>query len=385
MTPITPPETVTLAPGYTVSRVAKGNWQLAARHGPARSVDEAVDDMRRFVEAGINAFDCADHYVGVEETIGVFRRRHPDLARQLRVSTKLCPDAEQLPRLTRRDIEATVDTSLRRLGVERLDLVQFHWWDYAVPGCVQAMGWMQDLQRAGKIAHLGTTNFDVAHLREIVGAGITLLTNQLQYSPMDLRPERGMVEFCRAHGIHLLCYGTLAGGFLSDRWLGQPDPPQPYANRSLVKYRLIIEEFGGWQRFQALLAAADRIARRHGSDIASVCLRWVLDKPQVAMALVGARDASHLEPTLGVFRLRLDEADRAELDALAAASDGPPGDCYTVERDKDSVHARIMQTNQNTRGAPASVDLAPDLSQLRGMASPVASPASPAPPAGAAR
>ena len=109
MTHATPPETVTLAPGYTVSRVAKGNWQLAARHGPARSVDEAVDDMRRFVEAGINAFDCADHYVGVEETIGVFRHRHPDLARQLRVSTKLCPDAEQLPRLTRRDIEATIN------------------------------------------------------------------------------------------------------------------------------------------------------------------------------------------------------------------------------------------------------------------------------------
>jgi hypothetical protein len=98
----------------------------------------------------------------------------------------------------------------------------------------------------------------------------------------------------------------------------------------------------------------------------------VLDKPLVAVALVGARDASHLAPTLGVFRLRLDAADRAELDALAAASDGPPGDCYTVERDKDSIHARIMQTNQNTRGAPSSVDLAPDLSQLRGAAAPAA-------------
>ena len=359
-------ETVTLAPGYTVSRVAKGNWQLAARHGPARGLDEAVDDMRRFVEAGINAFDCADHYVGVEETIGEFRRRHPALARSLRVSTKLCPDLALLPRLTRRDIEATVDTSLRRLGVERLDLVQFHWWDYDVPGCAHAMLWLQELQRAGKVAHLGTTNFDVAHLREIVDAGVVLLSNQLQYSPLDLRPERGMVEFCRRHGIHLLCYGTLAGGFLSDRWLGQPDPPQPYANRSLVKYRLVIEEFGGWDAFQALLRAAHAIAQRHGSDIASVCLRWVLDKPQVAQALVGARDASHLAETLAVFDLRLDEAERAELDRLAGAARGMAGDCYAAERDKDGIHARIMQMNQNTQGAPAKVEMAPDLGAIRG-------------------
>jgi aryl-alcohol dehydrogenase-like predicted oxidoreductase len=174
-----------------------------------------------------------------------------------------------------------------------------------------------------------------------------------------------MVDFCREHGIHLLCYGTLAGGFLSGRWLGQPDPPQPYANRSLVKYRLVIEEFGGWDALQALLRAADRIARRHGSDISTVCLRWVLDKPQVAQALVGARDASHLEQTLAVFRLRLEATDRAELDALAGAAPGMPGDCYAAERDKEGIHARIMQMNQNTQGAPRQVDLAPDLAAVK--------------------
>lgn len=358
-------ETITLAPGYTISRIAKGHWQLAAKHGRATDPAEAVADMRRFVEAGINAFDCADHYVGVEELIGRFRREHPTLARQLRISTKYVPDAEQLARLAKRDVEAAIDTSLARLGLERLDLVQVHWWDYAVPGCVQAMLWLQELQRAGKVAHLGTTNFDVPRLREIVDAGVGLLTNQLQYSPLDLRPERGMVDLCRAHGIHLLCYGTLAGGFLSNRWLGQPDPTPPYANRSLVKYRLMIEEFGGWEAFQQLLRAADRIAKRHGSDIAAVCTRWVLARPQVAAALVGARDASHLSETLGVFRLRLDHTELAELDALARAGGGPPGDCYEVERDKTSIHARIMQMNQNTQGAPANVMMAPELDSLR--------------------
>ncbi|MFO1325966.1 MAG: aldo/keto reductase [Rubrivivax sp.] len=360
-----PVEIITLAPGYTVSRVAKGNWQLAAKHGAPYDRDAAIDDMRRFVEAGINAFDCADHYIGVEETIGEFRRRHPALAKVLRVSTKYTPDAGLLPQLTRRHVEEAVDTSLRRLGVERLDLVQFHWWDYEVPGCVQALLWLQELQRAGKVWHIGTTNFDVPHLRQITDAGVTLLSNQLQYSPLDLRPERGMVDFCRAQGIHLFAYGTLAGGFLSDRWLGQPDPPQPYANRSLVKYRLMIEEFGGWGAFQQLLRTARGIADRHGSSIAAVCARWALDRPQVALALVGARDASHLHETLDVFRLKLDAEDTAALDALARAAPGAAGDCYAAERVKDGIHARIMQMNQNTRGVPASVEMAPDLAALK--------------------
>lgn len=358
-------ESITLAPGYTISRVAKGNWQLATRHSEPYAQDAAVEDMRRFVEAGINAFDCADHYVGVEDTIGVFRRKYPELAKQLRVSTKYTPDIGLIARLTKRDVEEAVDTSLRRLGVEQLDLVQFHWWDYDTPGCVQAMLWLQDFQKAGKVAHIGTTNFDVAHMKEIVGAGITLLTNQLQYSAMDLRPENGMVDFCREHGIHLLCYGTIAGGFLSDKWLGQADPPPPYANRSLVKYRLIVEEYGGWEAYQALLRTMADIARKHGSNIAAVAARYVLDKPQVAAALVGAKNATHLDETLDIFRLQLDADDRARLDALASVAPGPKGDCYALERDKDSVHAQIMQMNQNTHGAPEKVEMAPSLAGLR--------------------
>src|SRR5262249_10739762 len=157
-------ELVTLAPGFVVSRVAKGNWQLAERHGAPFAREAAIDDMRRFVEAGVTLFDCADHYVGVEELIGEFRRRHPDHARRLRVSTKLVPDLESLARLQRRDVQQIVDTSLARLGLERLDLVQFHWWDYRVPGYVEAMHWLDDLRSAGKVELIGTTNFATAGL-----------------------------------------------------------------------------------------------------------------------------------------------------------------------------------------------------------------------------
>jgi aryl-alcohol dehydrogenase-like predicted oxidoreductase len=346
-------ETVDLGAGVRVSRIAKGNWQLAERHGGAFDRERAIADMRAFVDAGITLFDCADHYVGVEELIGEFRRRHPEQSRKLRVSTKLVPDQESLPRLKRADLERIVDRSLERLGQERLDLVQFHWWDYRVPGWVQALQWMKEMQAAGKIALIGTTNFDTPRLREIVDSGIPIATNQLQYSLLDGRPERGMTELCAQHGIHLLCYGVLAGGFIGKRWLGAPEPREPYANRSLVKYKLIVDEAGGWTRFQELLAALQKIAARHGVSLASVATRWLLDRPGAAVALLGARDASHLAEALEVFRLRLDGAEREALSAFARAAPGPRGDCYELERVEGGVHSSIMWKNQNTHGAGA--------------------------------
>src|SRR6266511_1099380 len=266
-------DVVMLAPGFVVSRIAKGNWQLAERHGAPYAREAAIDDMRRFVEAGVTLFDCADHYVGVEQLIGEFRRHHPDHARRLRVSTKLVPDLESLARLTRGDVARIVDTSLARLGQERLDLVQFHWWDYRVPGYVEAMHWLGELQSAGKVRLIGTTNFDTARLSEIVASGVSVATNQLQYSVLDHRPEHGLAAFCAAQGIRLLCYGTLAGGFIGERWVGAPEARPPFANRSLVKYRLIIEDFGGWRRFQELLYVLDAIAKRRRVSLASVAIR----------------------------------------------------------------------------------------------------------------
>ncbi len=86
-------------------------------------------------------------------------------------------------------------------------------------------------------------------------------------------PSRGSADFCRKHGISLLCYGSVAGGFLADRWLGKPEPPPPFANRSLAKYKLIIDDFGGWDLFQDLLQVLRAVANRHATDIASVASR----------------------------------------------------------------------------------------------------------------
>jgi aryl-alcohol dehydrogenase-like predicted oxidoreductase len=337
---------VDLAPGVSISRLIKGGWHLAGDHGEVVP-EEALRDMAAFVDAGITTFDCADIYTGVEELIGKFRRAYPGHASRLRVHTKLVPDLDQLATVDRAYVERIVDRSLRRLGVERLDLVQLHWWDCTVPRHVEVALELERLRRAGKVDGIGLTNFDTAQLRDFLDAGVPVLTHQLQYSLLDDRPERGVADLCRARGIALLAYGTVAGGFLSDRWLGRPPPAEPLENRSLVKYRLMIDEFGGWPLFQELLGAARRVADRHGCDIATVATRAVLDRPGVASAIVGATSTAHLGAHARVGALVLDAEDLANLEAVTRRRAGPAGDVYALERDREGPHGRIMKYNLN--------------------------------------
>ncbi len=344
-------ETVELAPGYRISRILRGGWQLAGGHGPVDRA-RAIDDMFAFVDAGVNVFDCADIYTGVEETIGAFRRRlaaerGAAAAAAHKVHTKFVPDWDALPVIDDAYVERIVDRPRARLGMERLDLVQFHWWNYAAPRLAAAGRILARLQREGRIALIGGTNFDAPHARLLLDAGVRLATMQIQYSPLDTRPAGPMSELCAASGMKLLCYGTLAGGFLSERWLGQPRPAE-LVNRSLIKYLLVIDEFGGWDLFQALLAALARVGARHGAGIAATALRWTLDQPHVAGAIVGARYADRLTDTLKVFVMALDARDRGEIAAVLDQRRGPAGDCYTLERDRDGPHGRIMKYNLNT-------------------------------------
>jgi len=333
-----------LAPGYTVSCLLKGGWQLAGGHGPVDAA-AAMADMDRFVDAGITTFDCADIYTGVEALIGEWlkRRRSRGDGAPVQVHTKYVPDLDRLPTHSKADVVAGVDRSLARLGLDRLDLVQLHWWDYDIPGYVEAAAWLDDLRRAGKIRHIGLTNFDRTRLREIVAAGVPVVSHQLQYSVLDRRPAHGVAAECARHDIGLLCYGALAGGFLSDRYLGLADPAPPLENRSLVKYRLVIDEFGGWDRFQEMLTALGEVAARHGVGVGAVALRWVLDQPGVSGVIVGARHARHLDQAAQACVLALDAEDRAAIARVQSASSGPRGDVYDLERVKGGPHASIMR------------------------------------------
>ena len=342
--------TAHIAPGYTIPRIIKGGWQLAGGHG-AVDHDRALLDMMRFAEAGITAFDCADIYTGVEALIGEFlrmwRATHGPSAPPIRIHTKCVPDRDALSTLRRIDIERLVDRSLRRLGVDTLDLVQLHWWDYDVPGVEQAALHLTALQHAGKIRHIGVTNMDTPHLRALLDAGVPVISHQVQCSLLDRRALGDMATFCAERQVALLAYGALAGGFLHERWLGVAEPAEPLENRSLVKYKLIIDEFGHWNAFQQVLQTLHDIARAHQSTIGAVALAWVLDQRAVAAVIVGARHTEHLPGTLAALQVHATANEQAALRALVTASAGPSGDVYALERDARGRHAGIMRYNLN--------------------------------------
>lgn len=332
----------TLSGGYNISRVIKGGWHLAGDHGVI-DPEQAVHDMAAFVEGGITTFDCADIYTGVEALIGRFRALYRKLATQVQVHTKFIPDLRMLAEVDFTYVERSIDRSLMRLGQERLDLVQFHWWDYAIPGYVEAAGALSRLRDKGKIANIGVTNFDVPHLKEILDAGVPVVSMQAQYSLLDERPRNGMIELCRNNHIAIICYGTVAGGFLSERWLGRHEPAGDLTNRSLIKYKLIIDDFGGWELFQRLLEVLSQIAAKHGCDIATVASRAVLNWDQVGAIIVGATNASHLGANRRIADLQLDAQDGQAIQAVLSQRQGPHGDVYALERDRDGRHGRIMK------------------------------------------
>jgi diketogulonate reductase-like aldo/keto reductase/enamine deaminase RidA (YjgF/YER057c/UK114 family) len=221
-----------------------------------------------------------------------------------------------------------VGSCRERLAVERIDLLQFHWWQYQHPGYLDALHELSAMRREGSIGHIGLTNFDTDHLRLLLRDGVPVATNQVSFSLLDRRAAGRMSELCMAGDVRLLAYGTLAGGFLSERWLGVPEPRE-IPDWSKNKYKRFIDTVGGWSALQGVLAAAKSVADKHGVSIANVAVRWVLEHPAVGAAIVGVRpgEREHRDDNRAVFSFALDAQDHARLNAALAVTKPVPGDC----------------------------------------------------------
>ncbi|XP_067096533.1 uncharacterized protein [Osmerus mordax] len=320
---------VRLSGGLEICRVLNGMWQVSGAHGPV-DIPKAVQAMQAYVDAGLTTFDMADIYGPAEEIYGLFNR-------QLRTQTTegstmvLQGLTKWVPRPGPMDpkvVKAALQRSMSRMQVDRLDCVQFHWWDYGDKRYLQALGYLADLQQDGLIGDLALTNFDTHRLEEITSKGIPISSNQVQYSLIDQRPAAKMEEFCLSHNIQLLTYGTLAGGLLSERYLGKAEPKgrAELCTASLSKYKNMIDSWGGWGLFQELLVALDTVATGHGCSIANVATRYILDRPAVGGVIVGCRlgvaGAEHIEDTLRSCspELLLTPADLQTIDAVLAHS-----------------------------------------------------------------
>jgi aryl-alcohol dehydrogenase-like predicted oxidoreductase/enamine deaminase RidA (YjgF/YER057c/UK114 family) len=324
MHPVQRPPRVLLAPGLEASRIVTGLWQVADQERDGRVLDHAAAAaaMAEYAAAGFDSFDMADHYGGAEQIFSRFRLADG----QGRVFTKWVPTPGPM---TREVVRAGVGRSIERLGCVP-DLMQFHWWSFRHPAWLDALREMAAMRADGALAHIGVTNFDTDHLRVAIRQGVPLATNQLSFSLLDRRAAGAMSDFCLGHGVKLLAYGTLGGGFLSERWLGREAPAEgDITDWSKMKYGRFITAMGGWPAFQGVLRAADAIARRHGVSVSNVATRWVLEHPAVGAVILGARltEAEHRADNLRLFDFALDEEDHDRLRHAFAAAAPIPGDC----------------------------------------------------------
>lgn len=307
-----------LAPNLKICRVLNGMWQVAGAHGRINP-PAAVEEMIRYHNAGFATWDLADIYGPAEDFIGDFRRRLPEQERQkVQALTKWVPEPQKI---TRQMTQASIDRSLKRMGVSSLDLVQFHWWNYNNPYYIDALKYLSDLRDEGKIKHVGLTNFDTERMQVMKDANLQTVSNQVQYSIVDRRPEVKMAKFCRDNNASLLAYGTICGGLMSEPYLGRPEP-YDLGTASLKKYKRMIDEWGGWELFQELLSTLHAIAKKHGVSIANVAARYILDKPAVAGVIIGVRlgITDHKDDNARMFDFRLDKDDNSSIEEVCSKS-----------------------------------------------------------------
>lgn len=325
-----------------IPTIIRGCWQLASGHSQ-KNAD--IEPILNAIENGFSTFDCADIYLGVEELLGRASQAVPE--KKLRIHTKFVPDLDRLQNIDRNYVETIIDRSRQRLQVDCIDLVQFHWWDWEVKNYFSTMEILSELKSKGKIAEIGLTNVNRRYLEEFAER-FDIHSLQIQVSLFDKRVERGIGELCQKKNIKIFAYGSLLGGFLSEKWLMKEEPElSQLANRSLVKYKLLIDAACEWKEFQRRLTILSEMAAKYQCDIASIAVAALLQGKQVDAAIVGLSSQNFASQNRRLANLPLIE--EQDLQEIGAWTCNLQGDAYDEERNKSGVHAKVMKYNLNSQ------------------------------------
>ncbi len=288
-------------------------WQISGGHGYIDK-DQAIKSMNKYVDNGFVTWDLADHYGPAEDFVKIFRKmrikeKNEDSLKNVKFFTKWVPKPQII---TKPIVKQAINISRKRMGMQTIDMLQFHWWDYQDKNYIKAVEYLDELREEGILGFLGLTNFDTEHVEEFLKLGINIISNQVQYSIIDRRPEQKMISLCRKYKIKLLTYGTLCGGLLSERYLDKPEPfKEQLYTPSLLKYKNVIDLWGNWALFQELLHVLKKIALKYDVSIANVAVRYVLQNSVVGGVIIGVRlgISEHIEQNSRVFNFSLNHND----------------------------------------------------------------------------
>ncbi len=174
------PDRIRLADGLDISRLVCGLWQVAdlEKDGTTLDPDKGADAVAAYARAGFDTFDMADHYGSAELITGRLLARSKGKPKRPQAFTKWCPEPGPM---TAEIVRKGVQERLDRLGVDKVDLLQFHWWTFEHPAWLDALHEMKRLKEEGLIGQIGVTNFDAAHLRVAIADGIPLVSNQVSF------------------------------------------------------------------------------------------------------------------------------------------------------------------------------------------------------------
>jgi aryl-alcohol dehydrogenase-like predicted oxidoreductase len=312
--------------GIRLSRVVLGCGNFGgvgsapAFFGQGESEEEAFAIMDAAWELGITAFDTADAYGGgrSETAIGRWlRSKGSDVRDRLVITTKTFnPMHEDADRgLSRARILRQIDTSLDRLGLERVPLYMNHAWDPATP-IEETLRAFDELVRAGKVGAVGASNVtdkQLASALEISAReGLTRFEwTQNAYSLLE-RGADDVLPVCREHGLGFAPFGPLSGGWLTGKY--RRDGEFPSGSRMATRPEPYLHLVGD-ELFDGL-DALSAVAQERGVSMAGLALAWVLSSPDVTAAVVGPRRPAHLEPVREALSIDLTEAERDSLAAL---------------------------------------------------------------------
>ena len=305
--------------GFGAWAIGGGQWEFA--WGP-QDDRESIAAIHRAVSLGVNWVDTAAVY-GLGHSEEVFGRALRDLPSGDRpyVFTK-CSLIWDSQRIVSHSLEAASITgecerSLRRLGVETIDLYQIHWaaWkgqpENASPGSLEeAIGALTDLQRAGKIRHIGVSNFNTGQLERAAKLA-TIASLQPPYSMLRRGIEAEILPWCQAHHVGVIVYspmlsGMLTGSMTKERAENFPADDWRRRNPEFQEPRLSLN--------LALVEKLREIGSRHQLSPAEVAISWTLRNPSVTGAIVGSRSTKQIEGVIGATTFRLSAAEIAEID-----------------------------------------------------------------------
>jgi len=301
--------------GLEVTKIAFGTWQLGGDWGSFEERDaiEAIQHARRL---GIKFFDSAQAYgFGASERL-LARALGDDLRSnrdELVIATKgglRIDESEGLVRDSSPDwLRSGVDASLEALGVERIDLYQIHWPDPKTP-FAETAGALGELLEAGKIAHVGVSNFDAAQIEEF-SKTLPVETAQPPYHLFRRDIEEELLPYCAENDIGVLIYGPLAHGLLTgaiteDTQLGGDDWRSKTALFEAEKRRRSLE----------VVRRLDDFAGQRGFTVSQLAIAWTLANDAVHVAIVGTRNDRHIEEALGAADIELSDDELAQIDRI---------------------------------------------------------------------